>query len=50
MRVLGFRQSPIWPSARGGASDLSHLDVLAAAEEIKPRLAAVVRGVLATLA
>jgi purine-nucleoside phosphorylase len=50
MRVLGF--SAITDMAVGPAAvhEISHLEVLAAAEEIKPRLTAVVRGVVASLA
>jgi purine-nucleoside phosphorylase len=50
MRVLGL--SAITDMAVGpvAAHEISHADVLAAAERIKPRLAAVVRGVLASLA
>jgi purine-nucleoside phosphorylase len=49
MRVLGL--SAITDMAVGPAAvhEISHMDVLAAAERIKPRLAAVVRGVLAAL-
>jgi purine-nucleoside phosphorylase len=49
MRVLGI--SAITDMAVGDAAvhEISHADVLAAAEQIKPRLAAVVRGVLAAL-
>lgn len=50
MRVLGF--SAITDTAVGPAAvhEISHLEVLKAADEIKPRLAAVVRGVVASLA
>ena len=50
MRVLGM--SAITDMAVGHAAvhEISHADVLAVAERIKPRLAAVVRGVLAALA
>jgi purine-nucleoside phosphorylase len=50
MRVLGL--SAITDMAVGpvAAQEISHQEVLAAAERIKPRLAAVVRGVLASLA
>jgi len=50
MRVLGI--SAITDMAVGAAAvhEITHADVLAAADEIKPRLAAVVRGVLAGLA
>jgi purine-nucleoside phosphorylase len=49
MRVLGI--SAITDMAVGHAAvhEISHADVLAAAEQIKPRLAAVVRGVLGHL-
>src|SRR5207302_4659399 len=50
MRVLGI--SAITDMAVGHAAvrEITHADVLAAAERIKPRLAAVVRGVVASLA
>jgi purine-nucleoside phosphorylase len=50
MRVLGI--SAITDVAVGHAAvqEITHADVLAAAERIKPRLAAVVRGVVASLA
>ena len=50
MRVLGI--SAITDMAVGPAAvhEITHADVLAAAEQIKPRLATVVRGVLAALA
>jgi purine-nucleoside phosphorylase len=50
MRVLGI--SAITDMAVGAAAvhEITHADVLVAAESIKPRLAAVVRGVLAALA
>jgi purine-nucleoside phosphorylase len=50
MRVLGI--SAITDMAVGAAAvhEITHADVLAAAESIKPRLASVVRGVLAALA
>jgi purine-nucleoside phosphorylase len=50
MRVLGI--SAITDMAVGAAAvhEITHADVLAAAERIKPRLAAVVRGVLAAYA
>jgi purine-nucleoside phosphorylase len=49
MRVLGI--SAITDMAVGNAAvnEISHADVLATAERIKPRLASVVRGVLAAL-
>jgi len=48
--VLGI--SAITDMAVGAAAvhEITHADVLAAAESIKPRLAAVVRGVLGALA
>jgi purine-nucleoside phosphorylase len=50
MRVIGI--SAITDMAVGPAAvnEISHAEVLAAAERIKPRLASVVRGVLASLA
>ena len=50
MRVLGI--SAITDMAVGAAAvhEITHADVLAVAESIKPRLATVVRGVLAALA
>src|SRR5207248_8057831 len=50
MRVLGF--SAITDMAVGPAAvhEISPLEVLKAADEIKPRLSAVVRGVVASLA
>jgi len=50
MRVLGISAITDMAVGPGAVSEISHIDVLAAAEEIKPRLAAVVRGVLAALA
>jgi len=50
MRVLGISAITDMAVGHAAASTISHADVLAAAERIKPRLAAVVRGVLASLA
>jgi purine-nucleoside phosphorylase len=50
MRVLGLSAITDMAVGQTAAHEISHLDVLAAAERIKPRLAAVVRGVLAALA
>lgn len=50
MRVLGISAITDMAVGPGAVSEISHIEVLAAAEEIKPRLAAVVRGVLAALA
>jgi purine-nucleoside phosphorylase len=50
MRVLGLSAITDMAVGPGAAHEISHADVLAAAERIKPRLAAVVRGVLAGLA
>jgi purine-nucleoside phosphorylase len=50
MRVLGISAITDMAVGPAAASEISHLEVLAAAERIKPRLAAVVRGVLASLA
>jgi purine-nucleoside phosphorylase len=50
MRVLGISAITDMAVGPGAVSEISHVEVLAAAEEIKPRLAAVVRGVLAALA
>jgi purine-nucleoside phosphorylase len=49
MRVLGI--SAITDTAVGpdATSEISHTDVLAAAEEMRPRLSAIVRGVLSAL-
>lgn len=49
MRVLGISAITDMAVGADAATQLAHADVLAAAEEIKPRLAAVVRGVLASL-
>jgi purine-nucleoside phosphorylase len=50
MRVLGISAITDMAVGPGAVSEISHIEVLAAAEEIRPRLAAVVRGVLAGLA
>ncbi|HEY2595291.1 MAG TPA: purine-nucleoside phosphorylase [Chloroflexota bacterium] len=50
MRVLGISAITDMAVGRAAAPEISHADVLAAAERIKPRLTAVVRGVLASLA
>ena len=49
MRVLGISAITDMAVGPGATTEISHADVLAAAEQIKPRLAAVVRGVLAAL-
>jgi purine-nucleoside phosphorylase len=49
MRVLGLSAITDMAVGHAAAHEISHQDVLAAAERIKPRLAAVVRGVLGTL-
>jgi purine-nucleoside phosphorylase len=50
MRVLGISAITDMAVGPGAVNEISHAEVLAAAERIKPRLAAVVRGVLASLA
>jgi purine-nucleoside phosphorylase len=50
MRVLGLSAITDMAVGPGATHEISHADVLAAAERIKPRLATVVRGVLAGLA
>jgi purine-nucleoside phosphorylase len=50
MRVLGISAITDMAVGPGAVNEISHQEVLAAAERIKPRLAAVVRGVLASLA
>jgi purine-nucleoside phosphorylase len=50
MRVLGISAITDMAVGPGAVNEISHEEVLAAAERIKPRLAAVVRGVLASLA
>jgi purine-nucleoside phosphorylase len=49
MRVLGISAITDMAVGHGAVEEISHADVLAAAEQIKPRLVAVVRGVLAAL-
>jgi purine-nucleoside phosphorylase len=49
MRVLGISAITDMAVGHDAATTISHADVLAAAERIKPRLAAVVKGVLAAL-
>jgi purine-nucleoside phosphorylase len=49
MRVLGISAITDMAVGADATSEISHTEVLAAAEEIKPRLAALVRGVLASL-
>jgi purine-nucleoside phosphorylase len=49
MRVLGISAITDMAVGPGATSEISHADVLAAAEQIKPRLAALVRGVLSAL-
>jgi purine-nucleoside phosphorylase len=49
MRVLGFSAITDMAVGPGATSEISHSEVLAAADEIKPRLAAIVRGVLRAL-
>jgi len=50
MRVLGISAITDMAVGPGATSEISHADVLAAAEQIKPRLATLVRGVLSALA
>jgi purine-nucleoside phosphorylase len=50
MRVLGISAITDMAVGRAAAPEISHEDILVAAERIKPRLTAVVRGVLASLA
>jgi purine-nucleoside phosphorylase len=50
MRVLGISAITDMAVGPGAVNEISHAEVLAAAERIKPRLATVVRGVLASLA
>jgi purine-nucleoside phosphorylase len=50
MRVLGISAITDMAVGQAAVHEISHADVLAAAERIKPSLAAVVRGVLAALA
>ena len=49
MRVLGLSAITDMAVGPGATSEISHAEVLAAADEIKPRLATVVRGVLQAL-
>lgn len=49
MRVLGLSAITDMAVGKNAASEISHAEVLAAADRIKPRLAAVIRGVLASL-
>jgi purine-nucleoside phosphorylase len=50
MRVLGLSAITDMAVGEAAAHEISHADVLATAERIKPRLAAVVGGVVAALA
>jgi purine-nucleoside phosphorylase len=50
MRVLGISAITDMAVGPAAAHEISHADVLAAAERVKPHLAAVVRGVLGELA
>jgi len=50
MRVLGISAITDMAVGHDAAPTITHADVLAAAERIKPRFAAVIRGVLASLA
>jgi len=50
MRVLGISAITDMAVGHNAVHEITHRDVLAAAERIKPHLAAVVRGVLASLA
>ncbi len=49
MRVLGISAITDMAVGKGATSEISHADVLAAAERIKPRFATLVKGVLAAL-
>jgi purine-nucleoside phosphorylase len=49
MRVLGLSAITDMAVGHAAVNEISHKDVLAAAERIKPRMAAVVRGVLGSL-
>ena len=49
MRVLGISAITDMAVGQAAVHEISHADVLAAAERIKPSLATVVRGVLAAL-
>jgi purine-nucleoside phosphorylase len=50
MRVLGLSAITDMAVGPGATDEIDHQAVLAAAEQIRPRLAAVVRGVLSSLA
>ena len=50
MRVLGISAITDMAIGQAAVHEISHAEVLSVAEHIKPRLAAVVRGVLASLA
>src|SRR5205085_392632 len=50
MRVLGISDITDMAVGPGATSEISHIEVLAAAEEMRPRLSALVRGVLTALA
>jgi purine-nucleoside phosphorylase len=50
MRVLGISAITDMAVGADAAHEITHAEVLAAAERIKPQLSAVVRGVLAGLA
>jgi purine-nucleoside phosphorylase len=49
MRVLGISAITDMAVGHAATQQISHADVLAAAERIKPRLAAVVKGVLSAI-
>jgi purine-nucleoside phosphorylase len=49
MRVLGISAITDMAVGHAAVNEISHAEVLAAAERIKPRLAAVVRGVIGEL-
>ena len=50
MRVLGLSAITDMAVGKDAATEITHAEVLAAADRIKPRLAAVIKGVLALLA
>ena len=50
MRVLGLSAITDMAVGKDAATEITHAEVLAAADRIKPRLAAVIKGVLASLA
>lgn len=50
MRVLGLSAITDMAVGQGAVAEISHTEVLAAAERIKPRLIAVVKGALSSLA